>query len=251
LKAYNLNDFLQLPPDPTPFHCHPILPKNGMLLLFAPTKYFKSYLTMNMGYSLAEGSDVLGIWPVQGGPKRVLLIEQECGQDEAQDRLRKIHAYRQGKNAINNLWVVSKDLDCALDTEHGLSTIQKHMDLAKPQILILDPFSWFHSRPGNDNDEIKRLAKKLLAWQMEKNLATIINLHTSKRSEFRNGDGSDVNSIKGASALAEAASSIIGMSEPTTDKTIKRLHFTLRHGKDPKPIKIQFLEESGTFVVIP
>ena len=222
-----------------------------MLLLFAQTKQFKSYLTMNIGYSLSEGTDVLGIWSVLGGPKRVLLIEQECGQDEAQDRLKKIHEYRRGKNALNNFWVVSKDLGCALDTEQGRLTIQKHIDMAKPQILMLDPFSWFHSRPSNDNDEIKRLVRWMLGWQVEKNLATIINLHTSKRSEFRNGDGSDVNSIKGASSLAEAASALIGISQPTTDKTIKQLHVTLRHGKDPKPIKIQFLEESGTFAVMP
>jgi RecA-family ATPase len=246
LQAHNLQDFLALPPNPAPFHAYPILPRNGMMLVYGSTKQYKSFVTMNMGYEFAEGLPVLGVWSVTGGPKRVLLIEQECGQDEAQRRMREIHNKRQGKFVEQNLWVVSKDLDCVID-DPELKVLNEHVKMAKPQILILDPFSWFHSRPGNDNDEIKRVIKNLLKWQMKHDIATILNHHTTKKNEFHNGDGSDLNAIKGASALSEAASSIIGISQPTSAKTIKQLHFTFRHGAEPQPLKVQFQEDSGTF----
>ena len=255
MKAHNLDAFLKLPADPTPFHCFPLLPRNGLLLVFGPTKHYKSFFMMNMCYELAEGLPVLGKWPISGDPKRVLYIEQECGQDEAQRRLGKIHGYRKGKNVQDNLWIVSRDLDCALDSQQGLDVLLKHVEMAKPQIIVLDPFSWFHSRPGNDNDEIKGLVKKFLKLTQEKNMASMFSHHSGKRSEFRNGDGTDVTSIKGATALAEAASSIIGLSKPTTSETVIRLDFTLRHAPNPKHFKIKFDGEddgdTNTFAIVP
>jgi len=216
----------------------------------------KSYLALNMAYDLAEGTDVCGLWPVKGGPKRVLLIEQECGQDELQRRAGKIHAWRAGQWASENLWLVSKDLDCVLDTDHGMELIQKHVNKSQAQIVVFDPLSWFHSKNGNDNDDMKWLMRRMLKWQQEKNLASIMTHHCGKPSDWRSGNGTDINSIKGASAVQEAASSVCGISRPTASNTIIRLDFTFRHAPNPKrPVKLQFKEEGeageGTFELMP
>lgn len=249
-KAYALDQFLQLPPDRTPFHCHPLLPRNGMMLIYAPTKYLKSFLSLNVAYQFAEGSDVFGTWPVKGGGKKVLVIEQECGRDEAQSRAGKLHAARCGRFAGDNLYIVSKDLDCAIDTASGMALIESHIAESQAEIVVLDPWSWFHSVPENDNTEIKKQVRKLLKWQQEHNIATIVTHHTAKRGEFRAGNGTDIDSIKGGTALAEACSSVVGLSRPTSDPTLLRLDFTLRHAANPHPVKLQFDGTSGSFSVV-
>lgn len=253
MVAHTLDNFIKLPPDPTPFHVFPLLPKHGMLLVFAPTKYLKSFLALNLAYDLAEGRTFWSGYKVKS-PKRVLVLEQECGQDELQSRVRKIHAWRAGGHAPDNLWLVSKDLDCALDSDKGLEIIQKHVEQAKPEIIVLDPLSWFHSKNGNDNDDMKWLMRRLLKWQQDNNLASIVTAHCGKPGEFRSGNGGDINSIKGASAIGEAASAVIGLSRPSSSKTIIQLNYTLRHAGDPPPTKLQFDGESGkdtnTFEVV-
>lgn len=251
-KAHSLDNFLALPPDPTPFNVWPLLPKTGMMLIFAPTKYLKSYLALNIAYQLANGDKVLDTWEVKNGPKRVLVIEQECGRDEAQSRARNLHRYKMGQWAGDNLWLVSKDLDCAVDSASGMALIDKHVTDSNAQIVVLDPWSWFHSRPENDNGEMKALVRKVLKWQQERKIATILTHHTSKPSEWRKGNGMDINSIKGGSALAEACSTIIGLSRPLPDdKDVLRLDFTCRHAADPFPLKLRFNGAAGELKLIP
>lgn len=100
------------------FYIKPLLPRKGKLLLAADPKAFKSMLALNIAYSLCEGSLVMDTFHVSG-PKRVLVIEQEVGPERLIKRLKDIHGARKGTKIQSALWLVSKELDCRLDTKDG------------------------------------------------------------------------------------------------------------------------------------
>jgi len=135
--AQSLEQFLAIPPDPQFFHVWPLLPRQGKLFIGAEAKSLKSMLALNMAYELAEGLPVLGCFKTSG-EKRVLVIEQEIGQQRLQERLRKIHSQRGGVKVSDNLWVVSKDLGARLDTQEGLfrRNDAKDKDKDHPSVVV-------------------------------------------------------------------------------------------------------------------
>ena len=243
----SLDDFLKMPADITPYICFPLLPKEGMMVIAAPSKTYKSFLSMNIAYDLANGDPLLGLWAVKAA-SRVLLIEQEIGPFRLQERLLKLDKKRQGADAPRNLRITSKDLGCNLDTERGLATIELHIQDCMPQVVIFDPLQWFHSQDENDNSEMQKVVKQIMHLQSKYNFASIIIHHMGKEGEFRNGRGPE--SQRGASVLRADSDTNISIYRPNIRRQKEiSLEMELRSAENPPPLDLIFDGVTGTFSV--
>lgn len=243
--ASTLEHLLATPIPPTQYHAFPVIPVKGLIIVGAPSKSYKSFLTINMAYDLADGKPVLGSWAVDK-PKTVLYIEQELGKYRLRDRLSGIHGYRASPIAGLNFFYASKDLVCKLDTTVGMSRIREHIVGCKPDIVIFDPLMWFHNQDENDNTSMHRVMEKLIELQEDYGHSTILVHHMSKPSETRSGD--DANSLRGASSVFADADSVITISKPVrNDDTIIQLKFILRNTENPPPMTLQLDNSTKTF----
>lgn len=243
--ADKLQEFLALPADKTPYICFPLLPKEGMMVIAAPSKTYKSFLSMNIAYNLADGQPLFDLWGVKN-PVRVLLIEQEIGPFRLQERLRKLDDKKRGEWAQLNLWVASKDLSCNLDTERGLAAIQKHIGDCAPDVVIFDPLQWFHSQDENDNTSMHKVIKQIQLLQKEYHFASIVIHHMGKEGDFRNGRGPE--SQRGASVLRADADTNISVYRPNIRQQKQiTVEMEFRSAENPAPLELTFDGAHGVF----
>ena len=244
--AIPLNELLNQPADPRAFICFPLIPAHGLVLIAAQKGTYKSFMAINLAYDLAEGSPLFGIWKLDK-PQSVLVIEQELGHHTLKTRLALLHGYRQGQYAPYNLWTVSKDLDCQLDTRHGIDTVMKHVLQAKAEVVVFDPFVWFHSQDEIDNTRIHSIIKTLQILGKQHNFAQVIVHHMAKPSLVRSGN--DVYSIRGASSLFGAADTALTLvrNVPSRPELIT-VEITLRHDENPPPLQLTFDKDTSSFM---
>lgn len=194
--------------------------RQAVSLIVAPGGTGKSALTAGMAVSLASGREFLRhkIW---GGPKRVWLWNLEDGSDEM---ARSIQA------AAMHWSVPRADLESRLFVDSGLDGpgfklaklesggaqivrpvsdgIARELRAHGVDVLIVDPFVSSHSVPENDNPAIDMVAKEWAAIAHDANCAVLLVHHTSKR----NGNASDADSARGASALVNAARFVLALN---------------------------------------
>lgn len=243
--AQSLEQFLAIPPDPQFFHVWPLLPRQGKLFIGAEAKSLKSMLALNMAYELAEGLPVLGCFKTSG-EKRVLVIEQEIGQQRLQERLRKIHSQRGGVKVSDNLWVVSKDLGARLDTQEGLSIIRGHIEQAAPHVIVFDPLRKFHTQDEDSSTQMGALMRVIDGLHEQYDIATIIVHHHGKPREDRQRN-SPVN-LRGSSVLYDEGDSYVTVTRPDwRNHDLIQLSFVLRSAEDPHPMRLQLDPATLTF----
>lgn len=243
--AKKLSDFQAQPVPKTPYICKPLLPLEGLMVVAAPSKTYKSFLAMNIAYEISEGLPVLGQWDTRGA-RKVLLIEQEIGPWRLQERLTKLDDERRGVYVKDNLWIASKDLQCTLDTDMGVRQIEQHIMDSKAEVVIFDPLQWFHSRDENDNSQMQQVMKVVYMLMEKHKFAAIIVHHMGKKSEFRDGRGSE--SMRGASVVMADCDTFVAVHRPN-ERLVKEitLDFTLRSAENPPPLKLQFNDATGIF----
>lgn len=252
--SVTLDELLSQPTDSAYYLSWPLIPRGGRILIGAPTKHYKSMLTLNLAYDLAEGSPLLGLTKEDGSPlwtvKRPLSVlygEKEIGRYRLQERLRRIHATRGGELALENLHFEPKGNQIMLDSEHGINELRKRLDECQPDILVIDPFRKFHSSDEDSSTEMVKVVYTLDAIQRDyRDLTTIILHHTGKRSEFRSP--TDPESLRGSSLIFDDCDTAIMIDRPIkTNTEVIRLNFVLRSAADPKPVTLQFDTEQFVF----
>ena len=94
--CYSVSDFLWLGLSKVPFYIQDWLPKPGKMLLYAPAKAGKSFVTYQLARCIGSGTPFLEIPTTQG---RVLILEFELGASILQTRL------RQTEQSYDNVFV--------------------------------------------------------------------------------------------------------------------------------------------------
>lgn len=246
--AITLDQFLNAPPDRTPYHSYPLLPVEGLMIIGAQTKMFKSTLALNIAYDLAEGRPILDC-QIYKTPKplTVLLFEQEIGKYRLLDRLKKINDAKGGNYARFNFYIVSKDLECQFDTPAGLARIEHHIESCKPDVVVYDPLMWFHSQDENSNSALHKITRIIMELNKKHRCSSIVVHHNSKPSEFRSGY--NITSLRGGSTVAADADTVLSVEQNKTNKYIIHVNFVLRSAGKPydEPMTLELNTETLCF----
>lgn len=246
LRSRTLEDFLNAPKPPIYYHIRPLLPIGGMLVLAGDVKTFKSYLALNIGYDLARGKEILGVFKVPK-PLKVLYVEMEVGEYELDERCTTIHSFHHDDLSGVGFNLITKDMDIQLDTEKGLEILVQELAGVRPDILILDPIVEFHSQDENNAIAMKSMLRPLRRVLQKLHCSLIIVHHSTKPGEWR--PGNTASSVRG-SYLAGAANTVINITKPYPEKhdEMIQLHFTMRAAKKRPPMTLTFDEKSGGLI---
>ena len=161
-----------------------VLPRSGKMLFGGQAKIGKSHLMMELARSLATASTPFCYPGFQvSEPARVLILEQELGEYGLQKRARLAYFGCHEETLRENLWYVSKNPDLKLDDALGQKIIRGLLDQVRPNVLILDPISKFHTSDENSNSDIARLLSeidRLISEYSDLGLAVILSHHFGK-----------------------------------------------------------------------
>jgi RecA-family ATPase len=238
-----------------------ILPIQGKAILGGSAKSNKSFVALNVGICLAKGVPLFKaaypngtpVYPVMK-PWRVLLIEQEIGEDGLRKRLRGIVSEEQALGAP--FYIRSKDTQFRLDTSEGLAKIEEDIANIRPDVLILDPLSKFHGLDENSATEMGKVMR-VGDYLIQKYGCAILYIHHTGLAAFdkenpRRGGAR----LRGSSAIFADVDTFVEVNRLSVSHTAEptlKLEFELRQGAPIPPStikrtregKIQFLGEEN------
>lgn len=153
LIAINIEEFLSLDIPPREMVVDPIIPTQGLVMLYSKRGVGKTHIALGLGYAVASGGAFLK-WTTPK-PRRVLYVDGEMPGIAMQERLAAITAaadLEPADSSYFNLITPDQQDDFGipdLTTEKGQAEMDRHLDGV--EFLILDNLSTL-CRSGREND---------------------------------------------------------------------------------------------------
>jgi RecA-family ATPase len=224
-----------------------IIPVGGKVILGGATKTNKSFVVLNMAINLVKGQHLFGalykngtpVFPVTK-PWRVLLFEQEVGRKGLKQRIRQFVSEERALGA--DLWKRSKDISYKLDTTEGLNLIREDIVSTKPDVVIFDPLSKYHSLDENSAQDMGRLMRIVDTLIKEYGCAVMFVHHTGlavfSKENFREGG----HMLRGSSAIFADVDTYIGLTRRSNSheaEPMLRMELELRQGEPIVPLHLK------------
>ena len=152
LAAVDIGEFLSLDIPPREMVVDPVIPTQGLVMLYARRGVGKTHVAIGLAYAVASGGDFLK-WTTPK-PRRVLYVDGEMPAIAMQERFAAIALNAEPEADPSYLRLITPDLQGDfgipdLTTEEGQAEIDRHMD--DVEFLILDNLSTL-CRSGRENE---------------------------------------------------------------------------------------------------
>ena len=229
---------------------HVLKRRNTGFIIGRPKKAAKSWLLMNLGWDLSDGTNAWSVVHSHDGeilkptrPMRVFYFSQEDTEDDLHDRFSLM--VKAGRIPTNNFWYETKDLSLTLDP-NGLGKIIDALKPAAPLDLVMfDPMRRFHSFDENRSDEMSKLWHSVNVIQQKFDCACLFSHHTVKPGQFTASE-EDPNSARGSGDIFGGADAFINVVPRSRKGNPKRgalnapltLYFEIKRGKPIVPIDL-------------
>jgi RecA-family ATPase len=227
-----------------------LLRKGGKLVIAGAPKTYKSFIANTILVQCLTGGYLFGtftnhsrqredrfpITPVE----RVLLIEQELGEEDHRDRMLPYWNSLSPEDRAkvdHGFYLESCEFDLRLDKLEGLEAMNRMFHEIKPQIVCFDPLIKFHRLEENNPSQMNTLMCNLgkLAWAHH--LSPIINHHFNK-----DPDKKELDALRGASSIAGDLDSCLLLNVSNRNAGIISVEPVLKRGKPIHPflVKLDF-----------
>ena len=225
LSQASVANLLQTDPPPLQWLVPDLLPAQKVGLLIAPGGTGKSFLALQMAFSVASGAPFLGRWEIDT-PGSVLYLAAEDDRDDVHRRLRSItdsmipffdgdqntlDGYLQ--NASRHLHVLSrvgkpnlltvadgKEVSRTNRVEQLIEAANRLTDL---KLIIIDPVKRFAGGDENSQEDMTRFVETLEHVRQQTG-TNVLALHHANKASQRTDTGLDQGASRGASALTDA-----------------------------------------------
>ena len=152
--------------------------EEGVGILGGAPKSCKSWLALDVAFSVATGTPALGKYEVSV-PGPVLIFAAEDQPQRVRSRLEGFALHRgQDLERIPLHLIVESAL--RLDTERDQSRLAETLGRYRPRLLVLDPFVRLHRIDENSAQEVSRILAYLRELQREHHVAIFVVHHSRK-----------------------------------------------------------------------
>lgn len=186
LVAINLDDFLRLDIPPREMIITPIIPSQGLAMLYAARGIGKTYVALSIALAVATGASTLANRWVATKRRRVLLVDGEMPAIVLQERLKSM-AINFGPVESDYLRIITPDRQeygiPDLATEEGQMAIETHLEGV--ELVILDNLSSL-LRNGRENEADSWIP--LQSWMLSlrrRGISVLIVHHAGKSGNQR------------------------------------------------------------------
>jgi RecA-family ATPase len=242
LKSIPLSEFLSLELPSRSYIIDPLLPKGGLMEIYAAAGIGKTTFALSLGLSAAIGQSFMK-WGVHK-PWNVLYIDGEMADSDMQNRLEAAtQSFNVSSKEISNFRLLSRD-QCGgvlpdIGTVEGQNRLQPETEVA--DLIFLDNLSCLmFSGKENDADAWSVVQRWLLTLRAQEK--SIVMLHHSGK----NG------SSRGTSRRHDALDTVIKLDRPSAYNQSDGAKFAVqfektRHffGPEAEPIGLEYCVEGG------
>lgn len=226
LKDWELKELLNRETVPPEFVVEGIVPRRGVTLVTGEGGIGKSFMLIDMAFSISNGKKFLGHFDCLKGPVSIMDLEND--ESTIALRTKKVFFGRIEEDDFDSdapMYIIKKgglaDAEFQVDSEKGLQSLDKYLEERKPVALIIDPLTAAHSRDENDNIAMRSIIRSLQKLARAHNMAVVLVHHPRKRG-LVNDPGQ---MIRGASDLRNAVDSHLYL------RRVSRDHILIDHDK--------------------
>jgi len=226
-----------------------LISRKDLVIFSGPQKKGKSLTSLNLAISIAHQTSWLGF--DIPSLRRVGIIQQEIPEESLKDRLEKMLKNIEGRDFLDKI----PQLTCRglkLDSKEGIERIFRWLDMAKIDLLILDPLYLFHNKRENDTGDMGRICETIQNIAQKYNCGILVIHHHGKPSQVER-EGGDLH--RGSSVLRDATDGNWTFTRVPQNKyeleglpsQYVLLSFEQRHILSPDPILIRLNPETLWF----
>lgn len=184
IRVVTVAELLALDLPPREMVLAPILPVQGLAMLYAPRGTGKTYLALAIAYAIAAGAQLLR-WR-SPRPQRVLYLDGEMPATVMRERLARLIRGAGVEAAPDRLLIVTPDLQAGplpdLATAAGQRAVEPLLDAA--DVIIVDSISTLTSAAENEADAWLPLQRWTLA-QRRAGRSVVLVHHAGKGGQSR------------------------------------------------------------------
>jgi KaiC/GvpD/RAD55 family RecA-like ATPase len=217
-----------------------LLDRGGATLISGPQKVGKSLFATQLALSLADREPYLG-FKCGSDDYRVLILQAEVAPKRMQERFAKQRATFSYK-ALERVLSASVFSSVKLDSDEGQAMVAGWVQQYKPDLLIVDPLSNFHTGDENTAQDMSKVISVLDGIRQE-GVAVVLVHHHGKGSAGKANVG---HKARGSSALPGWYDSHLSLEWAEPQKTV-RLCFELRHAETPEDLILKLNPETLLF----
>lgn len=240
LRVLSLNEFMDWPIPPREHLLYPVMPEQGLVLLYAPRGLGKTYVALGMSLAVAAGKKLFN-WDGRR-PHRTLYIDGEMPARAMQERLCKlVKTSHLSAEALSNFSLLTPDIQSRpmpnLATPEGQEALEPF--LAEIDLLVIDNIATL-CRAGRENDTESWLPVQ--GWLLDlrrRGLSVLIVHHAGK-----NGDQ------RGTSAKEDIMDTVINLRRPKNYQTEEGARFEVHltkarglSGSEARPFEAQLRDD--------
>ena len=240
LRVLSLNDFMNWPIPPREHLLYPVMPEQGLILLYAPRGLGKTYVALGMGLAVASGRKLFN-WDGRN-PHRILYIDGEMPARAMQERLGKlVKTLNLSDEILSNFSLLTPDIQSRampnLATPDGQEALEPY--LKDVDLLVIDNIATL-CRAGRENDTESWLPVQ--GWLLDlrrRGLSVLIVHHAGK-----NGDQ------RGTSAKEDIMDTVINLRRPKDYQTEEGARFEVHltkarglSGSEARPFEAQLCDD--------
>lgn len=240
LRILTLNEFMDWPIPPREHLLYPVMPEQGLVLLYAPRGLGKTYVALGVGLAVASGRKLFN-WEGRR-LRRILYVDGEMPARAMQERLGKlVKALNLPDEALSNFSLLTPDIQNRampnLATPDGQEAIEPY--LKNVGLLIIDNIATL-CRSGRENDTESWLPVQ--GWLLDlrrRGISVLVVHHAGK-----NGDQ------RGTSAKEDIMDTVINLRRPKDYQTEEGARFEVHltkarglSGSEARPFEAQLCDD--------
>lgn len=217
-------EFVNMDVKPAVWLVQGIWPEGAVGFIAGMGKSFKSFLSLELGYSLASGVDFIGKFKVPE-PRRVLLVQQESSLGAYQVRVANV-ARRMGPS--ENLFIVSNK-HLSLESPTDVERLENEIARVRPALLILDPLASFLHGDENSAQHMGEVVSTIRRLRDDYGCAICIVHHNRK----------DGTAMRGSTALYNASEVTVKMQRTADRESLtSEVNVELKEFEGPPPFAV-------------
>ncbi|MDA2916069.1 AAA family ATPase [Nitrospinae bacterium AH_259_B05_G02_I21] len=213
-----------------------LLPTKSIAFISGTAKQGKSVLALNMAINLASGTPFLGQFHVPI-VRKVLYINAEIAEESLRERLKIMLAGNGPHPRKGHLLHLSRR-DIKLDNRDHIARFGRLVERYRPDVVILDPLSKFHSADENSASEMMRLLSGLDTLVQEYGISLVIVHHHGKPNPESRRRGAQL--MRGSSTMFDYGDGYITMTHWKSEggSSLAKLTFELRNAQPIPPLVV-------------
>jgi replicative DNA helicase len=226
LKTKSLYQFASEPADPIKWVYEPWLCPGDMVILAGEPGLGKSWIALDLMFSLARGADFMGL-ANQAGPASVLYIDEENNERIVRYRVSKLTLGHdlgfQDLDPANVNATYAYENDFNFDDPANVQRLETLARDINPDWLVFDSLIRIHQRDENSNSEMSSLIQGTIgALARRIGCGVVVVHHLSKATKDR-PSSRIADRLRGASAIRGSADQIWGLERVDDDLRISHI----------------------------